>query len=584
MTRSTAAAGQPLDRRRLLPLRDEPRQEPDGDRERREALPERLEVLRREDGRRDEHGDLLAVLDGLERGPDRDLGLAVADVADDEAVHRPAGLHVGLRLGRPRGAGRASPRTGSSPPSRRCQGVSAAYGVAAGGGPGGVELEELLGQVVDGPLDPLLRPDPVGPAEPAELGPLAARVAADPLDLLDRDVDPVALGEAQLEVVALLAGPAAAEHLLVAGDAVVDVDDEVARGQPLEDVARDDPPHRLRPADPDGAEQLAVGDERKAVGTADEPAVQAPLDEGDRAGRRRGVDPAHGGDRTTGLAEQLRQPGGLVRGEDDPLAVLGPRLDRLDHPAGPEPGDARLAPAEQVARAAARRRRSPRTAPTPRSARASGRRAAAPSTPAAGGTPPASPSAGRRPRRGRPGARRPGATGTPPDSARSPGSSRTRSVPGPTWSSPVAGQTIAAQTSAASPASRARVAGTGTGRVAVGRTAGATPWLPAGSMPSNRARSAASRSGSRAAARPRRARSSPGPPAGTRNSLAGRSVGASRPGRRSAGRSGRTAGSSRSRRRRSSIRTGSDSPGGKTSTIPPRRANSPRPATSSVGS
>ena len=45
-----------------------------------------------------EHGDLLAVLGGLERGPDRDLGLAVADVADDQPVHRPDRLHVVLDL------------------------------------------------------------------------------------------------------------------------------------------------------------------------------------------------------------------------------------------------------------------------------------------------------------------------------------------------------------------------------------------------------------------------------------------------------------------------------------------------------
>ena len=57
-------------------------------------------VLLGEDGRRDEDRDLLAVLDRLERGAQGDLGLAVADVAEDEPVHRPAGLHVELDLGR----------------------------------------------------------------------------------------------------------------------------------------------------------------------------------------------------------------------------------------------------------------------------------------------------------------------------------------------------------------------------------------------------------------------------------------------------------------------------------------------------
>ena len=58
-------------------------------RERREALAERRVVLGGEDRRRHEDRDLLAVLGRLERGAQRDLGLAVADVADDEPVHRP---------------------------------------------------------------------------------------------------------------------------------------------------------------------------------------------------------------------------------------------------------------------------------------------------------------------------------------------------------------------------------------------------------------------------------------------------------------------------------------------------------------
>src|SRR3712207_8908501 len=42
--------------------------------------------------------DLLAVLHRLERGPHRDLGLAVADVAADQPVHRDGLLHVPLDL------------------------------------------------------------------------------------------------------------------------------------------------------------------------------------------------------------------------------------------------------------------------------------------------------------------------------------------------------------------------------------------------------------------------------------------------------------------------------------------------------
>ena len=86
--------------------------------------------------------------------------------------------------------------------------------------------------------DALLRPRPLLPPSLVSGRLLAARVAGDPVDLLDRHEDPVAAGELQLQVVALLAGAAAPEHLLVARDAVVDVDDEVAGRQALEDVAR----------------------------------------------------------------------------------------------------------------------------------------------------------------------------------------------------------------------------------------------------------------------------------------------------------------------------------------------------------
>ena len=246
-------------------------------------------------------------------------------------------------------------------------------------------------------------------------GSLAARVAGDPADLLDRHEDPVPAGERQLEVVALLARAAAApEHLLVAGDAVVDVDDEVAGRQPLEDVARHDPAQRLGPADADVAEELPVGDEHEPVGTAGEAAVEAALDERHRAGRR-------------GLGHVGRRPrpvAGLARGARRGEAP-GPRRARSGRRRACQPArrrrpvrpraarrQRRLAPAEQVARRLRRHRPSRALGgSTPRSARGSATRRAGPSSRAAAGTSTASPWAGRPRRRARPGARRPGATG-----------------------------------------------------------------------------------------------------------------------------------------------------------------------------
>ena len=136
---------------------------------------------------------------------------------------------------------------------------------------------------------------------------------------------------------------------------MVDVDDEVARAEPLEDVARDDAPEGLRAADADRPEQLPVGHEDEAVRAALEAAVQAALDEDDGAGRRRlgRVDDGRG---MTRLVEQLRETRRLVAGEDDPTAVALPRLHRAADRRSSPRGQDWLAPAEHVAGAQAARR------------------------------------------------------------------------------------------------------------------------------------------------------------------------------------------------------------------------------------
>ena len=59
-----------------------------------EPLAEGARVLVGEDRRGHEHGDLTSALHRLERGAHGDLRLAVADVADEQAVHRTRALHV----------------------------------------------------------------------------------------------------------------------------------------------------------------------------------------------------------------------------------------------------------------------------------------------------------------------------------------------------------------------------------------------------------------------------------------------------------------------------------------------------------
>ncbi len=59
------------------------------------AMAKGLQVLLRENGRRRQHGDLLAAFDGEERRAHGDFGLAVADIATNQSVHRLLALHAG---------------------------------------------------------------------------------------------------------------------------------------------------------------------------------------------------------------------------------------------------------------------------------------------------------------------------------------------------------------------------------------------------------------------------------------------------------------------------------------------------------
>ncbi len=65
----------------------------DADLERKLGHPatERAAMLFGQDGGRHQHGHLVAGVDRFERGPHRQFGLAVADVAADQPVERPQG-------------------------------------------------------------------------------------------------------------------------------------------------------------------------------------------------------------------------------------------------------------------------------------------------------------------------------------------------------------------------------------------------------------------------------------------------------------------------------------------------------------
>jgi hypothetical protein len=193
-----------------------------------EPQAERVKVLLDENGGRREHSDLLARAHRLECGAQRDLGLAVADVAADEAVHRLRLFHVGLDL-----VDAAQLVHGLLVLETRFElglpvGVRGKTEALLGLAPG-VQLDEPVGEIADRRLDLFFPSLPGLAADLVELD-LAAvggDVLLDEVDLLDGDVDDLALGVFKLDVVALVAERRETHDPFEPPDAVVDVDDVV---------------------------------------------------------------------------------------------------------------------------------------------------------------------------------------------------------------------------------------------------------------------------------------------------------------------------------------------------------------------
>ena len=248
-----------------------------------EALAERVPVLLGEDRRRAEHEHLLAVDGDGERGADRDLRLAEADVAADEPVHRPRRLEILLdRLDRPGlVVGLAVRERGLEALEPLVREVEArAFGALALR----VEGEQLAGELAHGFAGTRLEVLPGLAAELGEGGRLrvGADVARELAELLVRDVEPVVAPEGEEEVVAGDAGDLLRLEAEELADAVILVDDVVADPQVGERGERPTEPRvgARRPL----AEDLRVGQQHEAEIAPDE---AAPAPARPRTGRPR---------------------------------------------------------------------------------------------------------------------------------------------------------------------------------------------------------------------------------------------------------------------------------------------------------
>ena len=206
----------------------------DGDRPAGEALLEAFEMLLREDGRGREDRDLPAAEHALEGGAQGDLGLAEADVAADEPVHRRGAFHVGLHVDdRARLVRRLAVRERTlelaHPGVFRVLGV----GDAGLGRARGLHGQQLGGEVGGGLLGGFARFLPTAAAELGELGdgPADADVAREEMRLPHGEVQHRFQGELQADEIlgtsVVLVGLDAAEE----ADALRGVDEGVAVGE-----------------------------------------------------------------------------------------------------------------------------------------------------------------------------------------------------------------------------------------------------------------------------------------------------------------------------------------------------------------
>ena len=185
-----AAVGEASEDLLRLGIGVEAREPSDRHRERGVATREGSEVLLDEQGRGHEHRDLGSVLNRLERRPDGDLGLAIADVTTDHAIHGDLALHVGLDLVY---AGELVGRLDIG------EGVFEFVLPRSVGGEGatlrrrasGIEPDQFPRDLPHGASRPGFRSLPVASAESMEAGRFPSDIAGDLIELVGRNVQPI---------------------------------------------------------------------------------------------------------------------------------------------------------------------------------------------------------------------------------------------------------------------------------------------------------------------------------------------------------------------------------------------------------
>ncbi len=218
-----------LDRGLDLLLRLEARQLDDAHRPVGEAVRQRLEMLLGQQRGRRQHRDLLAAHHRDEGRAQRHLGLAEADVAADQPVHRLARGHVGDHRRDRRGLVRRlfeAEALGEGLVVLRRQRERMAFAQR----PARVQVQQLGGGIADLLRGAALGAFPLARTERMQRRGLrvGARIARDHMQLVDRHIQLAALVVVQMQEFLVALAHVERDQALVAADAVLAVHDRIA--------------------------------------------------------------------------------------------------------------------------------------------------------------------------------------------------------------------------------------------------------------------------------------------------------------------------------------------------------------------
>ena len=310
-----------------------------------EALREDAVVLADQERRRRQECHLLAGQGGDEGGTQRHLGLAEADIAAQQAVHRPARAHV-LEHGLDRGQLVLGLLVGEARGELLVDAVRQVEDGTLAHRPLGRDLDQLARELADALLDLGLARLPADPAQLVERGILVGMaVARQHVEVLDRHEQLVAALVEQLQAVVRRVRDLEGLQAREAADAVLGMDDEIAlrqRGDVLDELVRGlaRTPRRRGQA---VAQQVALADD------VDRRRPEAALDrqDGDGGGRDLGhLRPAldSGQPIEPVVRQDLAQPLGralAVGGDQRPFArrhqlveIAHDRIEQVDRPVG----------------------------------------------------------------------------------------------------------------------------------------------------------------------------------------------------------------------------------------------------------